>query len=335
MHIPPPIFSPPLGLRNRHVQTIFSSVGPRRLRLRRIKKRLRQHAQPLILDAGEGVRLLSYLNKPHLETSKPSLVILIHGWEGSEESSYMLSASARLLDAGYAVLRLNMRDHGASHHLNEEAFNSTLLDEVIQAIQGVQSQQRYERYHLAGFSLGGNFSLRVAASEQSKGLKLRSVSAFCPVVHAEEANTALVQRRNWLYDAYFVRKWKRSLRRKSELFPHRFALEDFVHLDSLDAMNKALIPKYTEFRALDDYFDAYAIVDDRLKDPICPCYLHFAEDDMIIPVTGVDRIQPHPSLQVEVTRHGGHCGYLSNWRFDSWQDERLLQIIAHHDHEPE
>lgn len=331
MHITPPQFRPPFGLRNPHFQTIFSSVGPRRLRLRKVKKRLRQSSEKMILDAGRGVRLLGYINRPLTKMTSSTLIILIHGWEGSDESSYMLSAASTLLDAGYAVVRLNLRDHGDSHHLNKEAFNSTLLDEVVGAIEALQKQHEFDRYHLAGFSLGGNFSLRVAAAGVDRDIKLTSVSAFCPVVHAELANSALVQPRNWLYNLYFVNKWKRSLRLKSKHFPDLYPRTDFDRLKSLDEMNQRLIPKYTSFSVLSDYFDAYAIVNDRLANTICPCYLHFATDDMIIPVEGVARINKTHNLQIEITDFGGHCGYLSSWNFDSWQDERLLQIVRHFD----
>ena len=341
MHITPPQFKPPAGLRNRHLQTILSSVGPRRIRLRKAKRQLRSTAQKLILDAGDGVRLLGFLNRP-LDPSNgqcdanlastandSTLVILIHGWEGSDESSYMLSAASTLIAAGFSVMRLNLRDHGDSHHLNEAAFNSTLLDEVVGAIKTLQSEHKFDQYHLAGFSLGGNFALRVAAAAVGHDISLTSVSAFCPVVHAELANSALVEPRNWLYNAYFVRKWKRSLQLKSKHFPKLYNQRDFATLKSLDEMNQTLIPKYTSFSELSDYFDAYAIVDDRLSQTVCPCYLHFASDDMIIPVEGVARINMSHNLQIEITDHGGHCGYISNWGFDSWQDERLLQIVRH------
>jgi hypothetical protein len=326
MYIEPNPFNPPFGLSNKHTQTILSSVGPRRLKLKRINKQLSDAATEHILTVSDGVRLLCYHNVSQQESAK-TLVILIHGWEGSEVSSYMLSATAELLKHGYDVVRLNLRDHGNSHHLNEQAFNSTLLDEMVQAIESIQSKLVYERYHLAGFSLGGNFCLRIAAEAHGHAIKLSSASAFCPVVHAELANSALVERRNWLYNFYFVQKWKRSLRLKNLHFPELYSLDQFAKLKSLDDMNQVLIPRYTSFTQLSDYFDAYAIVGDRLQNTVCPCYLHFAKDDMIIPVAGIARINKGENLQIVVTEHGGHCGFLSNWRFDSWQDERIVQII--------
>ncbi|MEO0369137.1 MAG: alpha/beta fold hydrolase [Pseudomonadota bacterium] len=331
MKIEPIEFSPPWGLSGKHAQTILSSVGPRRIRLSKIKRKLGDQSNREVIETAAGVKLLTFFNSSGQQPAQ-KLVIMIHGWEGSEISSYMLSATEKLLNNGCDVIRLNLRDHGDSHHLNREAFNSTLLPEVIDAVELIQSKYQYPQTHLAGFSLGGNFALRVAADASTRNINLTSVSAFCPVVHAAEANTALSMRRNWLYDAYFVRKWKKSLRLKQQEFPDRYPLDSVLpKLKTLDAMNKALIPQFTEYQILEDYFAAYAITDDRLKNVVCPCYLHFAADDMIIPVEGVNRINKHDSLDIVVTEQGGHCGYLTNWRFESWQDDRLLQIIGSYD----
>ena len=319
-------FEPPFGLRNAHVQTVFSNQGPRKVnRNRRFNTYIASQTE-LILDGGEGVRLQGYHNLAR-EIRSRHLVILLHGWEGSHESTYMKSMAGTLLNEGIDTFRLNMRDHGDSHHLNEGVFNSTLVEEVMNAIADLQSKLDYQEYSLIGFSLGGNFSLRVAAHAHEKPLSLNRVIAFCPVVHAAQSNRVLNERRNLLYGKYFVRKWRRSLRKKLEHWPEYEFGSQLSSLKTLDEMNKAFIPQYTEFKEIDAYFDAYAIDGATMADTICPCYLHFSKDDMIIPVEGVGLLADNPDLHVTVTERGGHCGFLMNWRGDSWQDLRALEII--------
>ena len=319
-------FSPPLGLRNAHVQTILSSMGPRQFKLSKQLTAIKGQQQDVILDCGEGVRLSGAINLA-AQTSSKQLAILIHGWEGSIESAYIVSMTNTLLSQGVDVFRLNMRDHGDSHHLNEGIFNSTLIDEVIGGIADLQQQFVYPSYHLIGFSLGGNFSLRVAANAHDRAVSLKNVIAFCPVIHAGASNRVLNEAKNKLYGSYFVRKWKRSLRKKLVHFPEFSYAEKLDSMKTLEQMNDQLIPKYTGFRNVDEYFDAYALDSERLSNTICPCYLHFAKDDMIIPADGVEVLAENSNLDVVVTKHGGHCGFLSNWKFDSWQDDRALAII--------
>jgi len=318
---------PPKGMRNAHLQTILSSVGPRRYKIQRSFAQYKASEQLLTLDCGGGVRLAgAYNSAGYMPGDK--MAILIHGWEGSQDSSYMLSMASRLLASGVDVFRLNLRDHGETHHLNEGIFNSTLVDEVIGAIENLQSRFDYANYYLAGFSLGGNFSLRIAALAHGRALHLNKVIVFCPVIHAGVSNTVLNSTRNWLYGTYFTRKWKRSLRKKLECFPEYGFGQQLAQLKSLDEMNEQFVPVYTPFDNIDDYFEAYAITGDFMQNTVCPCYLHFASDDMIIPIEGVHDLADNPDLHVTVTEHGGHCGFLQNWRFDSWQDQRAVEIIG-------
>lgn len=325
-------FVPAVGLKNAHIQTVFSSQGPRK---RNRDKRFRPFEgsqRAMVLNGGNGVRLEGYYNLASdgidAGTKEATeLVILIHGWEGSHESTYMKSMAATMLQNGIDTFRLNMRDHGDTHHLNRGVFNSTLLEEVITAVEDLQARLTYKRYTLVGFSLGGNFSLRVASNAHARAVSFEQVIAFCPVVHAAQSNTALNEPRNALYGKYFVHKWRKSLRKKLEYWPEYAFADQLETLKTLDEMNQAFIPEYTEFTKLDDYFDAYAIDGDKLSNTICPCYLHFAKDDMIIPVDGVSLIPDTPQVNVTVSDHGGHCGFIMNWRGDSWQDVRALEII--------
>ena len=319
-------FTPPVGLKNPHIQSVFSSFGPRRFKIKKILSGIENNQQSLVLDCGDGVRLSGALN---LANEKPSnkLAILIHGWEGCLTSAYMVSMANSLLKNGVDVFRLNLRDHGGSQHLNEQIFNATMIGDVIGAVEEIQRQNDYQQYHLIGFSLGGNFTLRVAAQAKGRDIALDSAIAFCPAVHAKASNDALNESKNWLYGKYFIRRWKRSLLKKLEYYPHFQYGPELVKMKTLNQMNDELIPVYTEFNTVDEYFDAYAIIGDRLSETICPCYLHFSTDDMIIPIEDVQRINRSDNLHITVTEYGGHCGFLSNWRLDSWQDQRVLEII--------
>ena len=102
--------------------------------------------------------------------------MILHGWEGSAESCYVISLGAELLASGFDVLRLNLRDHGDSHHLNREIFHSCRLAEVVGATRAVAQRFPQARIFLAGFSLGGNFVLRVSADAGAPGALERVIA---------------------------------------------------------------------------------------------------------------------------------------------------------------
>ena len=181
-------FRPPFWLRNRHLQSMLASTSWRRARLLSQAASLLAASRELVLECGAGVRLQCFASSPPEPRGEP--VVLLHGWEGSADSLYVLSLAQRLLARGFEVLRLNLRDHGETHHLNRELFHSCRLPEVIGAVRALQ--RRCGRpLALVGFSLGGNFMLRVAAEARASGLDLTRVIAVSPVLEPAETLIAL------------------------------------------------------------------------------------------------------------------------------------------------
>ncbi len=317
-------YKSPRYLRNAHVQTMLNSQGPRYLRARKILKRL--SPENLILHAEDGTRLLAEFD--HAPDSCSALVILLHGWEGSSRSSYLVTTAASLLAQGFDVLRVNLRDHGDSHHLNPELFNSTRSPEVASAIQDFVATYAYEHNFLAGFSLGGSFALRIAADAGTE-LGLDASIAVCPPTDPARAMDAL-NNGFFAYERYFFKRWHGSLQRKLQCFPELDYDEELATAKSLDDLNRIFIPQHTIYSDVDDYFAAYALVGNRLSSMAVPAYLIAAEDDPIIPVDDLNRINPVETLQIETYRHGGHCGFIENLAARSWIEGRMLRILQGH-----
>jgi predicted alpha/beta-fold hydrolase len=68
----------------------------------------------------------------------------------------------------------------------------------------------------------------------------------------------------------------------------------------------------------------------RLAALAMPAYLIAAEDDPIIPVDDLKRIDAIETLRIETCRHGGHCGFIENLAARSWVEARMLQILRNH-----
>jgi predicted alpha/beta-fold hydrolase len=252
-------------------------------------------------------------------------VILLHGWEGSSRSSYMLTTAASLLAQGFDVLRVNLRDHGDSHHLNRELFNSTRSPEVASALQEFNAAQAYEHVFLAGFSLGGSFALRIAADAGTE-IGLDASIAVCPPTDPARAMDAL-NKGFFAYERYFFKRWHGSLQRKLHCFPEFDYAGELASARSLDDLNRIFIPAHTIYSDVEDYFAAYALVGDRLSAMAKPAYLIATEDDPIIPVDDLKRIDPVENLQIETHRYGGHCGFIDNLAGRSWIEGRIIRIL--------
>lgn len=320
-------FRPARGLSNPHLQSILSSMGPRKILEPQRAKKLTKHAEEVVIETPEGVKLLAYLTKQCSVSSLKAngLAIILHGWEGSSDSLYVLSTGRKLLAAGYDVLRLNLRDHGDSHHLNDEVFNSTRLQEVIDAVKLACEAWGGQHNVLCGYSLGGNFSIRVARFAQEADINLHQVVAICPVLHPPTTMEALNNGVS-LYEQYFVRKWKKSLNTKLSHFPNLDFGPALPKLKTLDEMNDFFVLGYTDFEQTNDYFEAYAIVGDFLAELSTPTTIITSADDPMIPPAQLKELAPSDYLTVELEEFGGHCAFIKDWSFDSWASDRIVEI---------
>ncbi len=318
-------FRPARWLRNHHVQSMLASTAWRRGRLLRQSAPLLSAAREVLLDCGAGVRLQCFISTPARATSVP--VVLLHGWEGSASSLYVLSLARQLFERGFEVVRLNLRDHGDTHHLNRELFHSCRLAEVIGAVAALQRLSGGRPLQLVGFSLGGNFMLRVAAQAGAAGLNLARVIAVSPVLDPVETLAAL-QGGMPGYESYFVRKWLRSLRRKQACWPDTYDFARIARLRDLKLMTAELVRAYSEFPTLEDYLNGYAITGERLSKLEVPASILTALDDPIIPAAALARLARPPALSLTVTRYGGHCGFFEQLQGPTWLERRILALLG-------
>ena len=319
-------FRPSRWLRNRHLQSMLASTAWRRPRVRRRSLPLIAAAREELLDCGAGVRLQCFISRPALPAGAPP-VVLLHGWEGSAESLYILSLAAQLFERRFEVVRLNLRDHGETHHLNRELFHSCRLAEVVGAMRALQRHFGARPLQLVGFSLGGNFMLRVAARSREAGLDLSRVIAVSPVLEPAETLAAL-QRGMPGYQRYFVHKWLRSLQKKQAAWPGSYDFRGLMRLRDLKLMTAELVRSHTEFPSLADYLNGYALTGARLAQLEVPSTILTALDDPIIPATGLARLARPAALSITVTRHGGHCGFFEQLAGPTWLERRILALLG-------
>ena len=318
-------FSPPAWLAHPHVQSVFSSLPLRRPAVAWRCRRVVAASRDLIVDCGDDVRLLAEHATRERGGQPPAdrVAVLLHGWEGSSRSLYMLSLAQYLYDHGYDVVRLNLRDHGGSERLNPGIFHSCRIAEVVGAVRRIQDLNPGRRLCMAGFSLGGNFMLRVAARARGAGIMPTAVVAICPVVEPERTLAEL--ERGWLvYRQYFVWKWHRSLRDKQAAWPDRYDLGEVLSLDTLTEMTDVLARRYGGYPTLGDYLRGYALTGDALATIEHATQIITSADDPIIPVGDFDRLARPRSLALTRTVFGGHCGYYDGRSGATWIEREVL-----------
>ncbi len=314
-------------LANAHVQSLLASSGLRRAAARLRFPGLHEASSEQILDCGDGVRLQGFHSVQSARPQARGLVVLLHGWEGSVQSSYLLVSTGRLLAAGFDVFRLHFRDHGQTHHLNEGLFHSCRLDEVVGAVRAVQQRYRPRKLLVAGFSLGGNFALRIALRAPAAGIDLSYAFAVCPPIDPG-ASLTQIEIAPWMYERYFIGKWVDSLKRKQALYPHLYDFSSWLRKPTLRDLTARMVESYTNYGRLESYLDGYSIAGDRLAGLTIPAAIVTATDDPVIPIGDYHGLTVSASTELILTDHGGHCGFIEDWRLKSWIEDLLVERLS-------
>jgi predicted alpha/beta-fold hydrolase len=326
-------FRPRRWLRGAHFQTILPNWPRRRARVERRAQPMIAAAVELLLDCGDGVTLQAFHSSPARVDAtggrEPGrkLAVILHGWEGSSDSTYMLSLAQTLFGAGFETIRLNLRDHGATHHLNKELFHSCRLPEVVGAVQALATKFAGLPIVLAGFSLGGNFMLRVGAHREARDLPIERIVAVSPVLDPA-VTLATLERGFPVYHSYFVQKWSRSLARKQQAWPKAYDFEALLRTKNLRLMTDELVRAHTEYPTMAEYLAGYAITGDRLTTLAAPTTVLTSLDDPIIDNRDLARLARSPRLELFTTAHGGHCGFIETLGDSSWVDQKILSLLS-------
>ncbi|MGN6382329.1 MAG: YheT family hydrolase [Dyella sp.] len=316
-------FQPPWPLRSGHIQTMLSSSGVRRLLLPKRARTVLDGAEHVMVSGGGDVRLSGAYTAQRSGAPSRGLAVLFHGWEGSLDSTYVLQTGSRLLADGWDVFRLNFRDHGDSHHLNEALFHSCRIDEVVHALGEIAERWPTRPMALAGFSLGGNFALRAGLVAPQWGIPLAYALAVCPIIDPAEGLFSLEKQAPWFYQAYFMQKWRHSLRTKQAAFPQHTYFELAELKQNLRGLTEALVLRHTDFDSLEAYLDGYSVAGDALQAMQIPATIMTARDDPVIPVNAFEQLRLPPNIELDIARYGGHCGFIRGWDMTSFTDDYI------------
>jgi len=314
------IFKPSIFFRNPHFQSILTSS---RLR-RHFKNIMANNAYKIIINTSTGSRLLSFVSP---QTNSRGLIILLHGWEGSSSSAYMLDTGDYFYRLGFSVCRLNLRDHGDSHHLNEGLFHGALLLETFEAVNHLSLLSRGKPVHLIGFSLGGNFALRIAMKHKNIPIaNLNTVFAVSPPLDPYKTTLA-IDNGYFFYRKYFLKKWKKSLTKKQRLYPSKYDFKNMLHAKTCIELTEKIMPYFPEMPTYRDYFSLYTLTTDSFQKLNIPVTIFISEDDPVIPQEDFLPLQENQFLKIFKQKFGGHCGFIDLFPARCWYQYAIYEII--------
>jgi predicted alpha/beta-fold hydrolase len=269
------------------------------------------------------------------ERAAHPMLVALHGLEGSSAAHYMRGVAAKGRRAGFNVLLLNQRNCGGTEHLGPGLYHSGLTEDADLMIRETVRSEGVTDVVIAGYSLGGNLALKLAGDYgDAAPAWLRGVCAVSPVMDLPSCVAALERRGNVIYQWNFVRALRARMRRKDACHPGRFDLAPLSSIRTIREFDERYTAQFFGFGGATNYY--YRASSMRVVDRIrVPALIVTAEDDPFVPTAPFrdPAVTGNPHVQVVITEHGGHCGFLSRATPTSdgyWAEDRIVEFAAAH-----
>jgi len=309
-------------LANAHLATLASNFWPRFKQLESVPAEERRfETQP-----GVAIRIVE--QRP-AGVSRGEFV-LVHGLEGSSEGGYMQSMAWNVLQAGFAVHRINIRGCGGTEGWCPTLYHAGLTSDLRRYLESLRCPVT-----LVGYSLGGNMVLKLAGELGEQGPELlHSVVGVSTPIDLAACVVALGKRSNYVYQERFVTRMRGRLAERRRLQPEAFepifARTDVNAIRTVFDFDDRITAPHFGFGDAPNYYRTQSS-QNFLADIRVPSLLLTAQDDPLVPfaVYGHAAIRENPLIQLLAPAHGGHVAFLARETPRFWADEAILDWRSH------
>lgn len=255
-------------------------------------------------------------------------LILVHGLEGSSEAGYARSMTYAALEAGYATHRMNLRSCGGTESLALSNYHSGQTSDVLYILRERRRVAKSPIF-LAGFSLGGNVSLKLAGElgDAAQDL-LAGVCAVSTPIDLASCATSLGKRENFIYANRFLARLKQKIRTRHRQAPEMYPVEDLKKVRTVYDFDDYYTARLFGFGTADNYYRTQSS-NQYLEKIRVPTLVITAKDDPLVPFSVYDHpaFRENPCLKLIAADHGGHLGFIARRRPRFWLDGVVLEWL--------
>ena len=286
-----------------------------------------------LFDVAPDARVLARCHWQPLPTERPT-VLLLHGLEGSSDAHYMAGMADKAWARGFNVVRLNQRNCGDTEHLSRGLYHSGLTADPLAVLTELRDRDGLRRFGVAGYSLGGNLSMKLAGELGADGFpELKACCAVSPVIELEACVGAIERRENRIYEWNFCRNLQGRMRRKARVFPAEFDLAGLWKIWSIRAFDERYTAPHHGFAGASDYYHRASAM--RVIDRVArPALILSAADDPFVPpeIFHTPAVRNNPHITTIVRDAGGHCAFVAEPGEDDgyWAETQVMNFLARH-----
>jgi predicted alpha/beta-fold hydrolase len=308
-------YKPPFYLFNQHLETIFPSA------LRKVKGVNYERERIETLDG-------DFLDIDWVRNNNPRLVIASHGLEGSSDRPYILGIAKLFSQNDWDVLAWNCRSCSGEINRKEFLYHHGFTQDVEEVVSKAL-KEGYKEIVMIGFSMGGSLTLKYVG-ENGNHLypEIKGAMAVSVPCNLSSSSRMLALKKNKFYQNRFMRKLDIKLREKNEQFPDLIDIKPWKSFSDFHEFDSHYSAKIFGYKDAQDFYDSVQCYPHLKNITIPTLILNSLNDPMLTgdcyPESEAERNQ---NINLELTQHGGHVGFLQKGKVHTYAEERALSFF--------
>jgi predicted alpha/beta-fold hydrolase len=302
-------------LRNGHVQSIYPTL------FRKVASIVYQRER---IDTPDR----DFLDLDWSVIGGDGLAIISHGLEGHSRRAYVKGMVRAMNQEGIDALAWNYRGCSGEPNRLLRLYHNGAIDDLHTVITHAASS--YSKIFLIGFSMGGNMTL-LYLGKQARAVpeSVKGSITFSVPCDLKDASLALERKENALYMKRFLRLLHEKIKVKKICFPQDIDDHNYRQLKTFRDFDGKYTAPMHGFASSEDYWKKCSCRPwlGRIK---VPALIVNSMDDPFLEggCYPVAECANNPNIILEITRYGGHVGFVAHNRKGCyWSEERAVKFI--------
>ena len=294
-------FKPAWWLKNKHLQTLFPVVFPRKIKIPLLREKfILSDGDFLVLDWSEN------------RFEDRDIVIFLHGLEGSSDSTYIKSMMQKSVENGFRSVCMHFRGCAKvqdktllkkGYHAGEtqdlDEFLKSLFANISQAIS----------IFIVGYSLGGNVLLKWLGENRDHSRISAAVAVSVPFELAQTANQ-LNTGFSRFYQWWLLKSLKKNTLGKFQDNGNLLNKKNLNEMNSFWEFDDKVTAPMHGFLNVHDYYSQASSKQYLSKIKTRTLIIQAADDPFFSEQAIPNPLELPSCIELEVLSRGGHVGFV-------------------------
>jgi len=310
-------FKPAWWLPGTHAQTLWPSLIRRPVEVELTTERL-------TLPDGDFIDLAWTKGNPD------KIVIVLHGLEGSIDSSYAKGMLAAIIKKNWRGVFMHFRGCSGEHNLKDRSYHSGETGDIRFLVETLRERYPEAILSAVGYSLGGNALLKYLG-EYKNDSQLKAATAVSVPYLLSNSAAKLEKGFSSLYQRHLLNRLVKKMLSKFKDREAPVNITDIKTWNTFSLFDHHITAPIHGFNSGDDYYEQSSS-HQYLNKITTPTLLIHSKDDPFMTEDAIpNQDDLSDSVTLELSDHGGHVGFVSGrtpWNTKYWLEERIPEFLG-------